>query len=134
MNKLLYIGAGLDFIRVIHFSQVKEFVFIDTQPRSEHDGKIYNGSLFFDEFYRHKFIDLLAKNAAKYDFELAEGIDLDLDYHKQILTHEQKDFLGMNLLKIFPDINPGLLILLNSKTLQIIKYYFSTNIKYVYKT
>lgn len=25
MDKLLYIGAGLDFTQVIHFSQVREF-------------------------------------------------------------------------------------------------------------
>ena len=31
MVKLLYIGSGLDFTHVIHFSQVREFVFIDTQ-------------------------------------------------------------------------------------------------------
>lgn len=129
MDKLLYIGTGLDFKPVVHFGQVKEFVFIDTQPRSEFDGNIYNGSLFFDGFYRHKFIDLLVKNAAKFGFELVERINLDFDYHKQILTQEQKDFWGGNFLEIFPDVNPGLLILLNSKTSQIIKYYFSTNIK-----
>jgi hypothetical protein len=129
MDKLLYIGAGLDFSPVIHFSQVREFVFIDTQPRSEFDGHIYDGSLFFDGFYRHKFIDLLVKNAAKFGFELVERIELDSDYHNQILTQEQKDFWGMNFLEIFPDINPNLLIFLNSSTSQIVKYYISTNIK-----
>lgn len=129
MEKLLYIGTGLDFLPVIHFSQVREFVFIDTQPRSEFDGDIYNGSLFFDGFYRRKFIDLLVKNAAKFGFELVERIELDLDYHNQILTQEQKDFWGMDFLEKFPDVNPGLLIFLNSKTSQIVKYYISTNIK-----
>lgn len=129
MEKLLYIGAGLDFKPSIHFNQVKEFVFIDTQPRSKFDGVIHNRSLFFDGFYRHKFIDLLVKNAAKYGFELIERIELDLDYHKQILTQEQKDFWGMNFLEKFPDTNPGMLIFTNNKTSQMVKYYISTNIK-----
>jgi len=91
MGQLLYIGAGLDFTPVIHFNQVKEFVFIDTQPRTQFDGIVRDGSLFFDGFYRHKFIDLLVKNAAKYGFELVERIELNSDYYKQILTQEQKN-------------------------------------------
>lgn len=90
MEKLLYIGAGLDFLHVIHFSQVIEFVFIDTQLKYEFDGYNYNGSLFFNGFYRYIFIDLLVKNAAKFGFELVERIEFNLDY-KQILTQEQKN-------------------------------------------
>lgn len=130
MEKLLYIGAGLDFTPVIHFSQVREFVFIDAQPRSEFDGIICEGSLFYDGFYRHKFIDLLVKNAAKFGFELVERIELDLDYHKQILTQEQKDFWDICFLEKFPDTNPGMLIFTNNKTSQMVKYYISTNIKF----
>lgn len=129
MNKLLYIGAGLDFKLIDHFRQVNEFVFIDTQPRSEVDGNVYNKSLFFEGFYRHKFIDLLVKNAKKRDFELVEKIELDLDYYKQILTQDQIDFWSLNFLEKFPDVNPCLLIFSNNKTLQTIKYYISTNIK-----
>ena len=70
MEKLLYIGSGLDFKPIIHFRQVKEFVFIDSQPRSVADEILYNGSLFIDGLYRYNFIDL--------------------NYYKQILTQEQK--------------------------------------------
>lgn len=54
MEKLLYIGSGLDIEPIIHFNDVKEFIFIDTLPRSEFDGFIVDGSLFYDIFYRHK--------------------------------------------------------------------------------
>lgn len=128
MEKLLYIGSGLDIEPVVHFSKIKEFVFVDTLPRSEFDGHIYDGSLFFDGFYRHKFIDLLIDDANKYGFVLVEKVPLGLEYHTQILTREQKNIWGGNFLLNFPDINPCLLTFVNHKTSQIIKYYISTNI------
>lgn len=71
----------------------------------------------------------MVKNAKKIGFELVERIELDFDYHKQILTQEQKDFWGMIFLQIFSDVNPSLLIFVNNKTSQMVKYYISTNIK-----
>lgn len=129
MEKLLYIGSGIDFEPIVHFSKVKEFIFIDTLPRSEFDGYVFNGSLFYDEFYRHKFIDLMITNANKYGFELIEKISLDSEYYLKILTTEQKKLWSDNFLSKFPDINPCLMIFTNSKTYQTIKYYISTNIE-----
>jgi len=128
MEKLLYIGSGLDIEPVVHFSKVKELVFVDTLPRSEFDGYIHDGSLFYDGFYRHKFIDLLITDADKYGFELVDKISLGLEYHTQILTDEQKEIWGKKFLSKLPDINPCLMIFVNNKTLQTIKYYISTNI------
>lgn len=128
MEKLIYIGSGLDIEPIVHFSKVKEFVFVDTLPRSGFDGYIHNESLFFDGFYRHKFIDMLVANTNKYGFQLMNKILLGLEYHTQILTDEQKEIWGDNFLLKFPDINPCLMIFVNHKTSQTIKYYISTNI------
>ena len=38
-KKLLYIGAWDHISPVMHFPKTKEFIFIDTQPRSEFDNK-----------------------------------------------------------------------------------------------
>lgn len=132
MEKFLYIGSGLDIEPIVHFCDVKEFVFIDTLPRSEFDGYIFNGSLFYDGFYRHKFIDLLIEKISKYGFELVEKILLDQEYYLELLP---QDIIGKktiytinNFLTNFPNINPSLMIFINKKTLQTIKYYISTNI------
>src|SRR3990167_10359524 len=113
-EKILYIGSGLDLKPIVHFNQVKEFVYIDTLPRSIYDGKIHNGSLFFDKFYKPKFIFTLMEKAQKYNFDLIQKISLDLEYHNKILTLQQKRFWGNNLLEKFPDINPHLLIFTNN--------------------
>lgn len=128
MEKILYIGSGLDFNPLIHFNQVKEYVFVDTLPRSEFDGYIYNNSLFYDEFYKPLFVNSLLKEINKYGFKLVEKIQLDNNYHLQILTLEQKKFWGIDFKNKFPDINPCLMIFKNVDTCQIFKYYISTNI------
>ena len=129
MEKFLYIGSGLDIEPIVHFSDVKEFVFIDTLPRSEFDGYIFNGSLFYDGFYRHKFINLLIDETSKYGFKLVDKILLDTGYYLDLLSDvDKKKYSNDNFLTNFPDINPSLMTFFNDKTLQTIKYYISTNI------
>lgn len=41
MNKALYIGAGLDILPVLLFPFLKEFIFIDSQPFSDHGTHAY---------------------------------------------------------------------------------------------
>jgi len=53
-NKILYIGAGLHMDPLHHFQYTKEFVFIDTLPRSEFDT-----NNFYLGFYSNNFIDNL---------------------------------------------------------------------------
>ena len=36
-NKILYIGAGHNIEPVKHFSQTKEFIFVDSQPRIKNE-------------------------------------------------------------------------------------------------
>jgi len=135
MEKFLYIGTGLDIEPISHFSDVKEFVFIDTLPRSQSDNYVFNGNLYYDGFYRHNFINLLIDETCKYGFELVEKILLDQVYYLELLPTSKKEpkspkriYDINNFLTNFPDINPSLMIFFNNKTLQTIKYYISTNI------
>lgn len=128
MTKLLYIGSGVDFEPLGHFRDVKEFVFIDTLPRSRHDGLKYKNSLFYEGFYSPNFIFQLIKQINKFDYELVKKISLEPEYYNKYLTQEQKKFWGNNFLEKFPDINPQLLIFVNNKSQQILRYYISTNI------
>jgi len=42
MNNACYIGAGVDLIPVIIYQNIKEFIYIDSQPFSEHGTASYN--------------------------------------------------------------------------------------------
>ena len=64
MNQLLYIGTGHHIKPVIHFPETKRFIFVDAQPRSEHDQPDY----FYEGFYRCRFIDRLLVKCHKYGF------------------------------------------------------------------
>jgi hypothetical protein len=50
VNKLLYIGTGLHINPIINFKNTKEFIFIDTLPRSEYsETKInYNNNFYYN--------------------------------------------------------------------------------------
>jgi hypothetical protein len=103
---MLYFGAGLHIEVVTHFSQIKEFVFIDVQPRSE-----------FDPLpgYKEKFYDNLIQTCSIYGFTLFATIVLN-----KLKT----------VTKLCPHINPTLLEFSNASTGQTLKYYISTNIEY----
>lgn len=135
MNKLLYIGTGLHIHCTSHFTNIKEFVFIDTLPRSQHDGNIYNGKYFYEGFYNHKFVPDLIDECNKYGFELVSNKIFNYDYYNKIkqiksFSSEQKKIYNSEEIfnKLFPKINSELIIFENKKTNQIIKYYISTNI------
>jgi hypothetical protein len=114
-KKLLYFGTWDHIDPVIHFPLIKEFVFIDTQPRSEFDRE----NIFETCFYRHKFYDNLVIKCKSYDFILNQTTVLDPDYYKKIGADSSYD-----------NVNPTLLTFYNYKTKQTIKYYISTNILY----
>jgi hypothetical protein len=114
MKKALYIGANTH-IEFTTYLDCKEYIFIDTQPRSEFDTELF----FNKSFYRQQFIKKLFEKIQKYDFELINSIELDPTYYKKLLN-------GVKL----PYINPHLFIFFNAKTNSILKYYISTNILY----
>jgi hypothetical protein len=73
MNKAVYIGAGLDIIPILVLDDVKEFIYIDSQPFSEFGTMTYNDKIdtvtyvkdrthiFYNSFSRNDFISRLKK-------------------------------------------------------------------------
>lgn len=119
-KKILYIGAWHDITPLLDFKNADEFIFIDTQPRSEFDG----GYKFERKFYRKNFIESLHKTLTDIHFELINTKTIDEMYYKKIMTDSQ-------IKQGIPEyINPTLLTFENKTTNQILKYYVSTNIKY----
>lgn len=113
IKKIIYFGAGIHFECVAHFPYVSEFVFVDTQPRSEHDIEIFNPI-----FYRDTFINNLLCNGIKHMILLTDIRELDTSY-----SHDENKL---------PFLNPTLFTFVNQMTDQIIRYYISTNIQYNY--
>lgn len=125
INKILYIGTGLHIEPVTHFKDTKEFIFIDTQPRSEFDSFHPN---YHAPFYHHNFINKLKELCFNYGFTFDSFYELDSSYYKQILNWKQ--YFYFLCYKIPNFINPTLLVFINKQTKQTIKYYVSTNIKF----
>jgi len=123
INKILYMGVWYHIKPVVDFPNTKEFIFIDIQPRSPYDNNSFN-----NDFYKPNFYEDLVKICYSYGFILQDTIELDNSYHNKIFTTEQKLYYSTVQLPKF--INPTLLVFMNNKTQQILKYYISTNIKY----
>jgi hypothetical protein len=121
--KLLYIGAGLHIEPVKHFPQTKNFVFIDSQPRSEFDSSYPK---FYSKFYRSNFLNDLVDSCLYYGFILDYYTVLDKTYYKKIIS--KKWYYTSCIYKIPSDINPVMLVFYNSRTQQKLTYYASTNI------
>ncbi len=124
INKILYIGTWHHIQPVRDFPLVKEFIFIDTQPRSKWDDKSYDS-----KFYKRDFYDDLIHKCICFGFQLMNEYILDPNYYKSILTIKQRVYYSFY--STLPHhINPTLLVFFNEKTRQTIKYYISTNIQY----
>ena len=121
--KLLYIGAGLHIEPVKHFPQTKNFVFIDSQPRSEFDSSYPK---FYLKFYRSNFLNELVDSCLYYGFILDSYTFLDKTYYKKIIS--KKWYYTSCIYKIPSDINPVMLVFYNRRTQQKLTYYASTNI------
>ena len=124
-NKILYVGAGCHIEPVTHFPETKQFIFIDSQPRSEFDSF---HTKFDNEFYRPHFIDKLLSSCQNYGFILDSYTILDKKYYKKIIS--KKWYYFSWFYKIPYDINPTMLVFTNKKTHQRLTYYISTNIKF----
>ena len=76
MSKILYIGAGLHTEVINHFKDVKEFVFIDSQPRTEF-GHYY----YYKPFYRDIY-DKLINKLENDHFKLYDKIQLTNNFEE----------------------------------------------------
>jgi hypothetical protein len=101
MNKLVYIGAGLDIIPLIVLNHIKEYIYIDSRPQSEY------GMLYYDDktMYRKTFIselkNILKNNNYKLKIETKNYLeytnnDKTLKYHistafPEMITDELKN-------------------------------------------
>ena len=126
-NKILYIGANCHIQPVNHFKYTKEFVFIDTQPRSEFDSFHPN---FYKYFYRRNFYSNLIESCQQYGFDLESTYELDSNYYTQIISFKKLIKYLVKFKKLPEFINPTLLVFRNDTTGQVIHYYISTNIKF----
>lgn len=86
MNKAVYIGAGTDLIPVIIVDEIKEFIYIDSQPFSEYGTLIYDikkdlsytvekKDRIENSFSRNCFLSNLYKIMDQIQFKLIESND-----------------------------------------------------------
>ena len=124
INKILYLGTWHHIQPVRDFPLVKEFIFIDTQPRSEWDNQSFHIG-----FYKNSFFDDLIHKCSCFGFKLKLTDVIDPNYYKSIFTIKQRFYYY--LWNVLPHhINPTMLEFVNETTGQSIKYYISTNIQY----
>jgi hypothetical protein len=64
VNKLLYIGTGLHINPITNFTNTKEFIFIDTLPKSEYSEKKIN--------YNYNFCNELITKLNNHNFKLTK--------------------------------------------------------------
>jgi len=117
-NKILYIGPWDHFEVTRHFDKIAEFVFIDTQPRSEFDREIFD-----PEMYRTRFYDYIMKKSNEYGFELKSTMTLDKTYASKIQADPDIPFVCPTLLTFEKAAS-------SNSIKQTIRYYISTNIMY----
>jgi len=122
-NKILYIGTGLHLEPLHDFKETQDFVFIDTQPRSEFD----NYTKYFNyAFYKKNFVRNVITLAKDLGFHLEMQYVLDPNYCYKLFTWKQYLYYCFNKLPEY--INPTLLYFVNKNTKQTLRYYVSTNL------
>ena len=131
MDKLLYIGSGLHTKPLQHFTDTKEFIFVDTLPRSEFD----QSDTFIPSLYRTNFYSNLVNSLEQINFILEHTEEVEPDYYKQfryirttLSDKSKKQKMDLSIKSTFPFICPTLLEFVNHTTGQKLKYYISTNI------
>lgn len=122
LRKTLYMGPRhhIEPTMYHYFNNVDEFVFIDTQPRSELDNKSFS----YDH-YKQTFMKSLIDKCNNFGYELESKKILNPQYHSTILSVHQIALQKSE----YPDINPCLYEFKNKYTDKKIKYYVSTNIE-----
>lgn len=107
-SKILYIGAGLHTEVINDFTETKEFIFIDSQPRTE-----FGCEYYYKSFYRDIFNSLLNK-LNSVNFILINKIKLTNKFEKYNV----------------PNLESTKLIFTNNSS--NINYYISTSLPYDY--
>jgi len=136
IEQLLYLGPWYDFKPIIHFNNVKKFIYIDTQPRSEFDD--FTKNIFYPEFYKNNFvIELMLKlkllgfriiRNKKYTYCLDNSYKISLDTsNSEVQSVDKTNRIKNNL---YSFVNPWLFTFYNPSNGKIIKYYVSTNIQF----
>jgi hypothetical protein len=123
INKILYVGAGTHISPIKDFFFTKEFIFVDTKPRSICETK----KEFDINNYDRNFIKNLINECEKNDMKLKFIIKLDKKYKNKIFNIKEKIRYLFNCPKY---LKPHLFIFYNESTGQTLKYYISTNIEY----
>lgn len=126
INKILYIGAGLDIKVVKHFPKTSTFVFVDVEPRCTHFENDIN-PIFNKQMYNSKFENLLISTCKELGFVLDSSHEMDPKYYKKIVSTFRYYFLSW-FYPLPTNINPTMLVFFNKETSQKIIYYMSTNI------
>lgn len=123
LKKILYMGPWFHIEPTLHaeFKNVKEFIYVDLQPRGEHDKFPYK-----ETDYKHNFINELTKKCYYFGYDLIDDYPIDDEYVYALLKGEQQ----RNWENKFPYINPHVFIFKNKYTHQTLKYYISTNFLY----
>ena len=108
MNKAVYIGAGTDILPALLFPSLKEFIFIDSQPFSEHGTHTYHveGEKYISTH------DVLKKDR----FENLFSRPLFLPSLEKVMN--QNNFKSVQS-------TPDYILYQNNLTNQTIKYYYS---------
>ncbi len=76
MNKAVYIGAGTDIIPVIVLDNITEYIYIDSQPRSEFGMFLYDNADLFRDYFVPNFQKIMTNN----NFTLTHNKNNYLEY------------------------------------------------------
>jgi hypothetical protein len=103
MNKLVYIGTGLDIIPLIILDHIKEHIYIDSRPQSEFGMLYYNDPIMYRNTFTKELKEIMKNNnyelkkETKYYLEYMNN-DKVLKYHistafPEMITDDIKDTL-----------------------------------------
>ena len=109
-KKILYVGAGTHVEPLVHFSDTKEFIFIDSRPLNE-----YGYNYYARYFYRPLFLTELKINLSKYNFNQYDKLQLT-----NLFTEINQEHLEAS--KLFFSDRKGL----NLRSERSLIYYIST--------
>jgi hypothetical protein len=118
-GSMLYMGTWNDFEVTDDYTEVKKFIFVDGQPRSEFlpiDGI----EKYEPEMYRDRFIDEILESSKKCGFTLKSTHIIDPGYVDKFMSEEEKR------INTLPHLNPEKWIFENKERGQIVHYYIST--------
>jgi hypothetical protein len=82
IEKILYIGAWSDINPIIDLKNVKEFIYIDTQPLRQNGPDEYNEKLYS----RRDFIKEITKKFGILNYTLKNKRVIDNEYYKKRMT------------------------------------------------